>query len=82
MVETDKGDGKITYLPTKVAIIPKGATENNEMGFYLDGEYSTIINEYKEIILELSMTLHHDGKKQKQDEVFLFWVQAIDPFKT
>ena len=65
MIETDKGNGKITYLPTKVAIIPEGATENNEMGFYLDGEYATIINEYKEIILELSMTLHHDGKKQK-----------------
>ena len=63
VIETDKGTGKITRYPTKTAIIPKGATENNEMGFYLDGEYTTVINEYKEVIFELSMTLHHNGKK-------------------
>ena len=82
MIETDKGTGKITRYETKKAVIPKGATENNEMGFYLSGMYATIINEYRELIFELNLTLHHDGKKQKQDEVYLFWLQAIDEKKT
>ncbi len=48
-------DGDVTVLKTKMAIIPRGATENNEEGFYLDGDYSTIKNRYGELFLELNI---------------------------
>ena len=53
--------GERTVRKTKTAIIPKGATENNEEGFYLDGDYSTVKNEYGEMYLEVNLKLHHDG---------------------
>lgn len=31
-----------TIVKNEVALIPKGATENNEEGFYLDGWYATV----------------------------------------
>ena len=38
-------DGSETkYYRTKTPIIPEGATENNEMGFYLSAEYATVVN--------------------------------------
>ena len=47
---------------TKADAIPKGATENNEEGFYLDGNYATVMNKYNELFLEVNLELHHDGR--------------------
>ena len=63
-------------------IIPQGATENNEMGFWLDATYSTILDQYQELKLELDLTLHHNGRIQEVDWVYLFWLQAIDELKS
>ncbi len=75
-------DGEVTVLKTKMAIIPRGATENNEEGFYLDGDYSTIKNRYGELFLELNIQLHHDGIKQIDDGIYMIWLQVIDPLKS
>jgi hypothetical protein len=74
--------GETTVVKTKIAIIPKGATENNEEGFYLDGDYSTVRNTYGEMFLEVNLMLHHDGIKQRNDGIYMIWLQVIDPIKS
>ena len=46
----------------EVVMIPEGSLENNELGFYLDANYSSIENEYGEHFLEVDMTLHHGDR--------------------
>ena len=50
-----------TIVKTDVALIPKGATENNEEGFYLDGWYATVQDQYGELYLEVELELHHNN---------------------
>lgn len=56
--EDDKGN---KYIRVEVPIIPKGATENNEEGYYLTGNYATVVNKYSEVQLEINLTLHHEN---------------------
>ena len=63
-----------TVVKTPFAFIPKGATENNEEGFYMDGWYATVKDQYDELYLEVEMELHHDGIKQVNNAVYLMWI--------
>ena len=49
-------------ISKQVEVIPKGSLVNNDLGFYLDANYSSIENEYGEHFLEVDMTLHHGDK--------------------
>ena len=52
------------------------------MGFYIDGDYATVENKYGELFLEVNLTLHHNGRKQLNDYIYMIWVQVHDPEKT
>jgi len=68
------------YTTTKVDIILKGATENNEDGFWLTGDYSTVEDLTGDLTFEVNLTLHNP--KQENNWIYLIWLQAIDPYLT
>ena len=71
-----------TVVRNPIAIIRYGATEDNEEGFWLDGDYATVKNKYNELFLEVNLTLHHPGIPIKNDRVYMIWLQVIDPIKS
>ena len=71
-----------TIVKNEVALIPKGATENNEEGFYLDGWYATVQDQYGELYLEVELELHHNHIPQVNNGVYMVWIQVIDPVKS
>lgn len=68
------------YTTTEIDLIPKGATVNNEMGFWLTADYSTVEQLTGELSFELNMTLHNP--KQENNWIYMIWLQAIDPILT
>ena len=65
-----------------MSIIRRGTTEHNIKNWYLDGDYSSVLDQFGDITLEVNMTLHHPkGVKHVNDGVYLFWLQAPDPAK-
>ena len=65
-----------------IAVIPKGTTEYNEMGFWIDGDYATVKNKYGELFLEVNLTLHHPDHPQVNDYIYMIWMQVYDEKKT
>ena len=74
--------GEKAKIRKNVDYIPEGASEHNDEGFYLDGNYATVRNEYDEIFLELNMFLHHNGKPTVHEGIYMVWMQVIDPLKS
>ena len=56
-IQTDNEFPRV--ISKEVVVIPEGLLENNELGFHLNANYSSIENEYGEYFLEVDMTLHH-----------------------
>ena len=46
------------YTTTKFDIIPEGATENNDSGFWVSSDYSTVEQLTGELKLEVNLTLN------------------------
>ena len=68
------------YTTTEVDIIKKGATENNEPGYWLTGNFSTVEDLTGDLTFEVNLTLHNP--KQENNLIYLIWMQAIDPYLT
>ena len=65
-------------FPTEFEAIRQGATENNSAGgYWLDGKYSTLLNQIGDLDLEVEMRLHNP--KQEDNLIYMVWFQIIDP---
>ena len=61
---------------TEFTLIPKGATSNTYPGYWLDGDYSTIVRPKGTADLRLTLNLH--VPQFIQDGMFMTWHQFYD----